>query len=81
MKGVAIPYIIAILLGISVVALVGYLFFASGQKFGGSVLTPGCQEIKERYCQEWKASEFSVEPIITKWKSECDPKPNIKDCS
>ena len=75
MKGIAIPYIIAILLGIVVIALIGYWFFFSGKLFGGTI-QPGCDEIKQRYCQEWKASEFSVRPVITKWnKVECGNEP------
>lgn len=75
MKGITIPYIIAIILGIAVIALIGYWFFFSGKIFGGTI-QPGCDEIKQRYCQEYRSSDFSVKPVITKWKTdECGNEP------
>jgi len=81
MKGVVVPYIIAIMLGIIVLALLGYWFFFAGGRLSGEI-QPGCERLKERYCQEWKASEYSVEPIINKWKPELCPieqKPTTKE--
>ena len=52
MKGVAVPYIIAILLGVGVIGLIGYWLFVSGGQFGGSAATTGCRSAQLNYCNQ-----------------------------
>lgn len=49
-KGIAVPYIIALILGIVVVALLGYWFFVLGGQFGGRASLTECQGKLNLYC-------------------------------
>lgn len=50
-KAIAVPYIIAILLGVAVIGLVGYWLFFSGGKFSGESLSLECNNQKLIFCQ------------------------------
>lgn len=52
-KGVAIPYIIAIILGVAVIGLVGYWLFFSGGQLGKGVATQQCRADFREACTEW----------------------------
>src|SRR3990172_7100789 len=52
-KAVAVPYIIAILLGIAVIGLVGYWFFVSTGRLGGAATLTDCQNKEVQYCSQW----------------------------
>jgi hypothetical protein len=52
-KGVAVPYIIAILLGVGVIGLVGYWLFVSGGQFGGSATEQSCRNSFSTWCSQW----------------------------
>jgi len=58
-KGVAIPYIIAVLLGIAVVAIIGYWFFFLGGSLGGEVSSADCQRKLVTFCSVWQLSGYS----------------------
>lgn len=60
MKAVAIPYIIAILLGVGVIGLVGYWFFVSGGQFGTGVANQQCRTDFQQSCQTWVAVGYST---------------------
>ena len=50
MRGVAVPYIIALILGVTVIGLVGYWFAASGGKFGGQNAKTICDNKFLQWC-------------------------------
>ncbi len=71
-KGIAIPYIIALILGIIVIALLGYWFFVLGFRFVGEMTLTDCQGSLQRFCQEYSASGYSAsfaKPVFT--RSDC----------
>ncbi len=68
-KAVAVPYIIALVLGIAVLGLVGYWLFFSGGKFGGEALSVQCNSQKLIFCQGGG------------WKSECGTQPTSAECT
>lgn len=68
-KAIAVPYIIALVLGIGVIGLVGYWFFSTGGKFGGAALSVECNNQKLIFCQGGE------------WKSECGTQPSKSECS
>lgn len=51
-KGVAVPYIIAILLGVAVIGLVGYWLFGSAGKIGPEEKRADCNIKLSNYCNE-----------------------------
>lgn len=59
MKGVAVPYIIAILLGVGVIGLVGYWLFISGGQFGAGAATQQCRTDFQQACNEWAGTGYS----------------------
>ena len=58
-KGVAVPYIIAILLGVGVIGLVGYWLFASGGQFGAGAATQQCRTDFQTACNQWADGGYS----------------------
>lgn len=67
-KGVAIPYIIALILGLAVVAVLGYwFFFLSGRLAGSEGIE--CESKLVSYCQAWKALGYTEDkrPIGRNW--------------
>lgn len=50
MKAVAVPYIIALILGVAVIGLVGYWFVSTGGKFGGQSAITICENKFLQYC-------------------------------
>ncbi len=68
-KAVAIPYIIALVLGIGVLGLVGYWLFGSGGKLGGEALSLQCNNQKLIFCQGGG------------WKSGCGAQPTSAECT
>ncbi len=57
-KGVAVPYIIAILLGVGVIGLIGYWLFASGGQFGEGAATQQCRSDFQIVCTEWAGTGY-----------------------
>jgi len=53
---VPVPYIIALLLGIIVIALIAYWIFVLGGDFGGIIVEKGCESKKLAYCNTWKTT-------------------------
>lgn len=58
MKAVAIPYVIALILGIVVVGVIGYWFISQGGKTVGSGTTVECDAL----CASWRNSGFGLKP-------------------
>lgn len=56
MGAVPIPYIIALVLGIAVIALIAYWLFFSGGEFGGIITEKACEAKKMAYCNELKST-------------------------
>ena len=57
-KAVAIPYVIALILGVVVVALMGYWFVAQG----GKTISAGTQAECDSLCSIWRNSAFNAKP-------------------
>ena len=57
---VPIPYIIALLLGIAVVAILGYWFFVLGGQWGGEVTLQRCRSKAVTYCTSWQATGYAA---------------------
>lgn len=73
-KGVAIPYIIAIIFGVVVLAIIGYWFFVMGGKFGMTTTSTECSTMKVSYCQESYSLGWS-DTLIAKWDNNCGANP------
>ncbi len=74
---VPIPYIIALLLGIAVVAILGYWFFVLGGQWGGEVTSETCRTRALTYCTGWQLVGYGYdddteEPDV-RWFSEVYP--------
>jgi len=59
-KGIAVPYIIAILLGVGVIGLVGYWLFISGGQFGGASSKQQCENKFSLWCSQWGISGYNI---------------------
>lgn len=59
MRAVAIPYVIALILGVIVVGIIGYWFVVQGGKTVGVGATAECDAL----CSSWKISAFNVKPV------------------
>ncbi|MBI2005167.1 MAG: hypothetical protein HYS80_00185 [Candidatus Aenigmarchaeota archaeon] len=70
-KAVAVPYIIALILGVAVIGLVGYWFATTGGKFGGQSAKTICDNKFLQYCitksGDAKYSDFQA--VISECKS------------
>ena len=58
MKAIAVPYIIAILLGVGVIGLIGYWLFVSGGQFGKGAATQQCRADYQQACNEWAGTGY-----------------------
>lgn len=58
-KGIAVPYIIALILGIVVVGVIGYWFFTTTGAGSGSAVVQQCNAKKTQYCSEWSRVGFA----------------------
>ncbi|MBU5537461.1 MAG: hypothetical protein QW818_01465 [Candidatus Aenigmatarchaeota archaeon] len=59
-KGIAVPYIIAIFLGVGVIGLLGYWLFVSGIKFGGGVSSEQCRTDFLEACNKWTSAGYNT---------------------
>ena len=57
-KAVAIPYVIALILGIAVIGLIGYWFISQG----GKTIATGLQAECDSLCVAWRSSGFNIKP-------------------
>ncbi len=57
---VPVPYIIAIIIGIAVIALLGYWFFMTGGGFLTEVSEQGCRTLKSRFCSAWAVYAYQM---------------------
>ena len=68
-KGIAVPYIIALILGIVVVALIGYWFFAIGSVIPGQQTISNCNIKMQQFCTEWSRTNFAGNEPAGGWDS------------
>jgi hypothetical protein len=61
MKAVAIPYIIALILGIVVVGVIGYWLFVVGGTGPGQASVTQCNAKKTTWCADWAREGFRDE--------------------
>ena len=64
---IPVPYIIALLLGIAVVAILGYWFFVLGGKIPGQATESWCKIKENTWCSEYSATDYSTEPTGGEW--------------
>jgi hypothetical protein len=79
---VPIPYIIALVLAIAVIALIGYWFFFLSGQWSGQVTETQCTTHAITYCSDWKLTGYSWdneknEPSIGSWEDT----PGISECA
>jgi len=65
------PYIVALVLGVIVIALVAYWLFFSGGSFGNMIQENACKAKKMLYCNDWKA-KFPAMPDGHEFSASCD---------
>ncbi|MEM7824438.1 MAG: hypothetical protein QXD72_01150 [Candidatus Aenigmatarchaeota archaeon] len=59
-KGIAVPYIIAIFLGVGVIGLLGYWFYVSGGKLNVSVTEQSCRSDFSKWCSDWSLNNYDL---------------------
>lgn len=75
-KGIAVYYIIAIILGVIVIGVIGYWFFTVASRGGGTQATIDCDALKVAFCQEWSSSGYSRPVVFNEWENkQCPGKP------
>lgn len=81
-KAVAVPYVIALILGVVVVGIVGYWFVSQGGKAVGAGTKAECDGKTQNYCQFWKNNfrfDLANRPTGFSWGSSC-PEPERSNC-
>lgn len=58
MKAVAVPYVIALILGIIVVAVIGYWFFVVAGGGGGQLSQTQCEARFIAFCTQYSAANY-----------------------
>lgn len=74
-----VPHIIAIVLGIVVLALLGYWFFSQGGIFGGATTEATCRSKLLQYCIAWSACNY--EDACRPGGSRFYEEKNSKECT
>ncbi|MEM7827568.1 MAG: hypothetical protein QXD72_02555 [Candidatus Aenigmatarchaeota archaeon] len=65
MKGaIPIPYVIALIFGVMLLALLGYWISYQSSKTIGTGQTTQCDTRQHLYCSQWKLSRFNVQPLV-----------------
>lgn len=80
MKAVAVPYIVAIVLGIAVIGLLGYWFFVQSGKTGTTGTKAECDSKLASFCLSWKSlgGKSDNKPTID-W-GNCPKRESESDC-
>lgn len=79
MRAVAVPYIIALILGVAVIGLVGYWFASSGGKFGGQSAKTICDNKFLQYCITNPGKSFT--DFVNAGNSECTGSGSYNNCN
>ena len=61
MKAVAVPYVIALVLGVIAIGLLGYFFVAQGGKTTKAGFSAECQAKLFSYCIQWQTKDKQCE--------------------
>ena len=81
-KGVAIPYVVSIILAVVVIAIVSYWFFITELGGSGTGTKATCDSKVLSYCQSWQSTSWQIKPVLQSWDVSCGPEPKTpKDCS
>ena len=59
-KGVAVPYVIALILGVAVIALLGIWFVTTGGKFSTESASTLCRSKALEFCTRFLGSDHTV---------------------
>src|SRR3989344_3883831 len=78
MKAVAIPYIIALILGVIIIGLLGYWLVSQGSKTISTGEQTECTAKQSNYCNVYQVSGFKIEPGGFTW-TNCQ-KPTADSC-
>ena len=80
MRAVAVPYVIALLLGVAVIGLVGYWFATSGGKFGGQSAKTICDNKFLQYCVT-NPAKTAYTDFVEAGNTECGGLGSYTQCS
>jgi len=74
MKGaIPLPYIIAIIFGIIIIAIIGYWFFTTSGGVGGSSQQAACQSAALQFCLDWIRSGSESPELRELVIAKCGP--------
>ena len=81
-KAVAIPYVIALILGVVIIGILGYWFVSQGGKTVGVGVKAECDAKYQfnSYCATWKAEKFDSAKKPS-WTDIACPEPDIYKCT
>lgn len=77
MRGVAVPYIIALILGVAVIGLIGYWFVVQGGKFGGQ----SAKTICDNKFLQWCITTGGTLAAFISSNGECNGLVSYSDCN
>ncbi|MBI1978780.1 MAG: hypothetical protein HYS62_01810 [Candidatus Aenigmarchaeota archaeon] len=77
-KAVAVPYVIALVLGVAVIGLVGYWFVTTGGKFGGQSAKTVCDNRFLQWCISKGGGTYLV--FVGDGNLECTGLGSYSDC-
>ena len=88
-KAVAVPYVIALILGVAVIALIGIWFVTSGGKFTKESISTECRSKAVEFCTRYPTGGVSEWGIVKGAPLSCDltslgiksPSGDYPDCS
>lgn len=78
-KAVAIPYVIALILGIIAIGILAYWFINQSGKTTSGGLQAECQAKLFTYCNQWLLKGGKPSSGSFNW-DKCPPKESVNDC-
>jgi len=61
---IPVPYIVALILGIVIIALLGYWFFVLGGRLPGQATEGVCREKALVWCSEWSGTGYDASGFV-----------------
>lgn len=80
MKAVAIPYVIALVLGVIIIGVIGYWFVSQGGKTVGVGSKAECDAKQSQYCQVWRNNKFELDAYPSGFTWGSCPRPELEGC-
>ncbi len=60
-----IPYIIALIFGIVILAVLGYWLYSQSGKTIGKGASTECDALRSTFCQQWSITSYKIKPSMT----------------